>query len=468
MNLFKALFFSILIGISTNNHAQVTFIATSIPANTPEGDNLYIAGDFTAWNPGSPEFMMQKNEEGNWYITLPERPQGTVIKFKFTRGSWTTVEKGSSGEEIPDRSFTFGNGETVNITILQWADGGTGGGSTAAANVQVMDNNFFMPQLNRSRRIWIYLPPGYETTTLQYPVLYMHDGQNLFDVETAFSGEWEVDETLNSLAADGVTVPIVVGIDNGGAYRIAEYTPWPNPQYGGGDGDAYARFIVETLKPYIDQNYRTLPSRENTGIMGSSLGGLISHYTAIKYQEVFSKAGIFSPSYWFSAEVWNFASENEKRENMRLYQLCGTNEGAGVTENMLRMSDSLLSKGFLPSEINNKIVQGGQHNEALWRTNFREAFLWLFVEGSASTGIKSPPTPLIFSPNPAKDSFRIDNLDTSSAGILIISDTAGREVLRKESDLNEAVNIRHLKSGTYIIRLFTKTGIHEGKLVRID
>jgi predicted alpha/beta superfamily hydrolase len=127
-----------------------------------------------------------------------------------------------------------------------------------------MDENFFMPQLNRSRRIWLYLPPAYETSGLSYPVMYMHDGQNLFDVLTAYSGEWEVDEALNTLASQGHKVPIVVGIDNGGTNRIGEYTPWSNPDYGGGDGDLYIRFIVETLKPYIDQHYRTLSDRSNT------------------------------------------------------------------------------------------------------------------------------------------------------------------------------------------------------------
>ena len=184
----------------------------------------------------------------------------------------------------------------------------------------------------------------------------MHDGQNLFDAATSYSGEWEVDETLNKLAAQGKKVPIVVGIDNGGGDRIGEYTPWANSQYGGGDGEKYMQFIVETLKPYIDQHYRTLPDRENTGILGSSLGGLISHYGSLRYQGTFSKVGLFSPSYWFSDNIWAFTHSIGLGQNLRFFQLCGTGEGAGVQSDMQRMNDSLVSMGFGQDNIFNKIV----------------------------------------------------------------------------------------------------------------
>ena len=166
--------------LASSAFAQVTFIIDTLPAYTPAQDSIYIAGDFTGWNPGVPEYVMHKNEQGKWAITLAAQPDLSSIAYKFTRGSWTTVEKGASGEELSNRVFTFGNGETVHINIYNWADNG-GGGSTAAANVKIMSTNFFMPQLNRYRRIWLYFPPDYETSGLNYPVLYMHDGQNLFD-----------------------------------------------------------------------------------------------------------------------------------------------------------------------------------------------------------------------------------------------------------------------------------------------
>ena len=286
--------------------AQVTFIIDSLPAYTPPEDELYIAGSFNGWNPGDINNKLDTNDEGLWEITLDGFSDGLTIDFKFTRGDWSKVEKGPNGEEINNREFTFGNGDTVNLIIYNWADQ-NGGQSTAAENVIIMDEEFEMPQLNRFRRIWLYLPPDYDQSSNEYPVLYMHDGQNLFDQFTSFAGEWEIDETLNRLVDQGYKVPIVVGIDNGGIYRIDELTPWNNPDYGGGQGDEYMAFIVETLKPFIDENYRTLSDRENTGIMGSSLGGLISTYGALKYQNIFSKSGPFSPAYWINNDsIWNF------------------------------------------------------------------------------------------------------------------------------------------------------------------
>ena len=446
--------------------AQVTFVITSLPANTPPQDNIFIAGDFNGWNPGDENYKLTVNNNGNWSITLPQSTEGTRINFKFTRGSWATVEKGPNGEEISNRVFIFGNGQTQEVTIHRWADGGSGGGSTASANVSVMDASFFMPQLNRTRRIWIYLPPDYQSSSKSYPVLYMHDGQNLFDDLTSFSGEWQVDETLDLLAAQGKDVPIVVGIDNGGVHRIAEYTPWSNPQYGGGEGDAYINFIVETLKPYIDQNYRTLSNRENTGIMGSSLGGLISHYAAVKHQQIFSKAGVFSPSYWFSDQVWNFTSAHPALFPVRIYQLAGTLEGEGVVENMIRMEDSLKSGGHQATNLTHKIVQGGQHNEALWRNNFKEAFEWLFY--SQPSGINSgiEILQLNLHPNPTQGIVILSGYKSHPSDSLVVSNPAGKEVMRIGRNLSEKIDLSELINGTYVITLFTKQGVFSAQVIK--
>ncbi len=200
---------------------QLTIIITSIPENTPPGDNIFVAGDFTGWNPGDPAFMLTENTNGQPEISFEAAGS---IEFKFTRGSWETVEGSENGGFLPNRSFVMGSDDTLQVTILSWED--TGGiNHTAAENVVVIDEEFFIPQFNRYRRVWLYLPPDYESSGKDYPVLYMHDGQNLFDAATSFAGEWEVDESLNDLFADGKDVPIVVGIDNGGGNRIDEYTP---------------------------------------------------------------------------------------------------------------------------------------------------------------------------------------------------------------------------------------------------
>ncbi len=466
MRNFNLLLVFILFALANNISAQVTFVVQSLPAYTPAEDSLFMAGSFNGWDPGSPEYVLHKNGEGKWSITLASQQAGTVIKFKFTRGSWATVEKGPSGEEISDRSYTFGGSQLVDVTIHNWADFGGGGNSTAAENVSIISTDFYMPQLNRNRRIWMYFPPGYETSTLSYPVLYMHDGQNLFDVNTAYAGEWEVDETLNKLATQGKQVPLVVGIDNGGSNRIGEYTPWPNSQYGGGDGDKYMQFIVETLKPYIDQHYRTLPDRENTGIMGSSLGGLISHFGSLQYQDVFSKAGLFSPSYWFSDSVWSFTHDAGKQHDLRFYQLCGANESAGMVAAMQRMNDSLVSIGFGQDIIFNKVVPAGQHNEKLWREAFGEAYLWLFDPYANSTFEATKVNTIECYPNPVIDILTFGNAGTAEFDTVQVIDLNGR-VLKSFSRLNEQnIDVRDLLPGLYVLKCSKADVIYTGKFIK--
>jgi predicted alpha/beta superfamily hydrolase len=444
--------------------SQVTFRLDSIPDNTPPEDFIYIAGNFNGWQPGDVNYRLLKDGQGIWWITLGIAPEGTQIQFKFTRGSWETVEKGPNGEELNNRLFTYGNGDTVGVIIYNWAEGG--GGSTAAENVAVMDEDFYMPQLDRSRRIWIYLPPDYETSGKDYPVLYMHDGQNLFDSYTSYAGEWEVDETLNGLYDQGFSVPIVVGIDNGAEYRIDEYSPWPHVGYGGGDGDLYMEFIVETLKPYIDQNYRTLTGRDYTGIMGSSLGGFISHYGGLKYQDVFSKTGIFSPSYWFSDSVWSFTREAGRQSDMKLYLMCGGNEGPETVNNMLAMLDSLLAIGFQENEVSSKIIPGGQHNEALWREDFGEAYLWLF--GSYASGLKNPSETVHIRPfpNPTKGFLHLPGDFPNECDSMIIFDMEGKTVLKSAPFIGNKIDVTGLLRGIYVISITSDGKYYQGKFVK--
>jgi predicted alpha/beta superfamily hydrolase len=141
-----------------------------------------------------------------------------------------------------------------------------------APNVYILDTAFYMPQLGRYRRIWLYLPPDYHTSTRHYPVLYMHDGQNLFQEWSAFGEEWGVDETIDAMERKC----IVVGVDNGGEHRLREYKLHDDEEFGKGEGRPYLAFLVETLKPFIDRSYRTKTGREHTWIAGSSMGGLIS------------------------------------------------------------------------------------------------------------------------------------------------------------------------------------------------
>ncbi|MEP6514495.1 MAG: alpha/beta hydrolase-fold protein, partial [Parafilimonas sp.] len=275
-----------------NNNLTITITGTPV-YYTPLLDTLFIAGTFNNWNPSDTAYRLKKNANGVWQITLSQ-PSGTTIQYKFTRGNWGAVETKADGGFQPNRNYTFTSTQGKrNIAIGNWQD--MLGNHTAVGATRILDLDFYMPQLNRYRRVWVYLPQDYYTSNNTYPTLYMQDGQNLFDVVTSFAGEWKCDETMEDLQnKDSTNGIIIICIDNGGLTRIDEYSPWVNPFYGGGEGDEYIDFIISTLKPYIDGHFRTLPTRENTGIMGSSMGGLISWYGGLAHQDVFSKVGVFS------------------------------------------------------------------------------------------------------------------------------------------------------------------------------
>lgn len=375
----KKIYTSVIILLLTQTvYAQLTLRITQLPANTPANSSIYVAGSIQGWDPGNADYHLI--DVGNGVFEIEFTPSVGTLQFKFTRGSWETVEGNASGGSISNRTYNYtGGSSTLELTILSWEDlSGKSGTSTAASNVQILDEDFFMPQLNRSRRVWIYLPPDYDSLQKDYPVLYMQDGQNVFDAATSFSGEWEVDESLNQLFDNGDYGVIVVAIDNGENLRIDEYSPWNNPDYGGGEGDEYMEFIVNTLKPHIDSNYRTLPSRKYTGLMGSSLGGLISLYGGIQYQDVFSKVGSFSPAYWFADECFDHVTNTGKQEPMKIYTIISALEGTTYLDNMYQMETTLMNAGFTSDELSRTLHNDGEHSEWYWAREFPAAYKWLF------------------------------------------------------------------------------------------
>lgn len=248
---------------------------------------------------------------------------------------------------------------------------------TAAENVKVIEIPLHFPRIERERQIRIYLPPNYSTSKKDYDVLYMHDGQNLFDDATSFVGEWGVDEVLNELYKENGLELIVVGIDNGQEHRMQELTAWDHEKYGKAEGKEYMDFIVRTVKPYVDDHYRTLSSWEHTGIMGSSMGGLISHYAVFQYSGYFSKAGIFSPSYWYSEGPFDQAKKLKLSPETKLFLYMGGKEGPMMLDNFNRMVELLKEEGYA-DQMQTKITSNGEHNERFWRAELKEALLWLY------------------------------------------------------------------------------------------
>ncbi|WP_291116931.1 alpha/beta hydrolase [Flavobacterium sp. UBA6135] len=229
------------------------------------------------------------------------------------------------------------------------------------------------PQLKVTKKIWVYLPLGYEKSSESYPVIYMHDAQNLFDAKTSYAGEWKVDETLDSLKLK----VIVIGIEHGNDKRLDELTPFKHEEYSGGNADAYLDFIVSTLKPQVDLKYRTKTKAKHTTIFGSSLGGLVSFYAVLKYPKVFGNAGVFSPSFWFTKDIFDYAKK-AKKSKAKLYFLCGDSESEDMVSDMERMT-KILSENrsdckHLTKEV---IIKEGRHNEKMWSQQFGEAVLWL-------------------------------------------------------------------------------------------
>jgi len=258
--------------------------------------------------------------------------------------------------------------------------------NTAAPNVTLSTKEFVLDKLNHvGHKVWVYLPPNYFDAKQRFPVIYMHDGQNLFNERTASHTEWGVDEILNELFERTGKGYIVVGIANGGDERTNEYTPWKKrkdveiPEFpDGGGGGVYMEFVVHTIKPYIDANYRTKKGRKNTGLIGSSLGGLISFYGALEYPHVFGKIGALSPSFWFSNEVWEHAKAKGDLQYTRMYLLIGGKEPEFMVSDTKKMYNLLLSIGFEPDNLIHKLNPEGEHVEDFWREEFLGVMEWLF------------------------------------------------------------------------------------------
>jgi predicted alpha/beta superfamily hydrolase len=225
--------------------------------------------------------------------------------------------------------------------------------------------------LRNQRDLIVYTPPGYaEQTARRFPVLYLHDGQNLFDGTTSFipGQDWHVGQTADACINSRAVEPlIIVGMYNTKA-RVREYTPTPVPKLGGGRADRYARFLVEEVKPFVEREYRVLPGVRDTGIGGSSLGGLVSLYLGLKHSSIFGKIAALSPSVWWNQLfIHRFVGATSVARRPRIWLDIGTREGARMVAYVERFRDILLQKGWrLEQDLHYERVEGAEHNEAAW------------------------------------------------------------------------------------------------------
>lgn len=377
-------------GSAAGRDAMLTF-KVHVPESTPLDASVFIAGNVEMlgpWDPGKIE--LGRIGEHLYAITLV-LPVDTDLRYKFTRGSWETVEKGSGFEEIPDRELAVVGDADVVVWVENWRDFAPRREVHTVVGDLRAHFDFPATKLGNKRTILVLLPPGYDDEPdRRYPVLYMHDGQNLFDASTSYIGvEWSVDETLTRMIASGQVEPlIVVGIENT-IDRAFEYTPAPDKQRGGGGAKLYADFIVNDLKPFIDRNYRTKPGREHTGVMGSSLGGLVSLFISWEYPETFTRVGAMSTTYeWADGYILDYVRGRPVPGGVRVWLDMGTaedqtdrngDEVPDVIERHREMRDILLGKGLsIPRTLRYVEDEGAVHNERAWAARFPRAVEFLF------------------------------------------------------------------------------------------
>ncbi|MBD2715093.1 hypothetical protein KBK19_08605 [Microvirga sp. STR05] len=434
---------------------------TQVPPTTPPTDTLYAAGTFNNWNPRSEGYRLVSKSDGTYQLTFPATVTG-ALEFKLTRGSWQRAETSAQHDEIENRRAELtGKPGYLDVQVANWKDLGQAGkpcASTAVQpNVQVVNPAFLMPQLGRARRVWVYLPAGYTTSPGQrYPVLYMHDGQNVFDACTSFSGEWGVDETLSQLQQQGLdaTGSIVVAVAHGDQERLNELSPWRNPQYGGGQGDAYVDFLVQTLKPYIDATYRTLTGREFTGVAGSSMGGLISTYAALKYPLTYSRVGVFSPAFWFAEDsLRSYIRQVPPKPQgapTAYYLVAGSKEGETMVPLLLQMAQGLRRPDSLANKVQTLVQADGQHAEWFWKREFPAAYRWLKDQHTGRPGTQELRWAAWLEPGPRQLHIAASQEQAGLRKIeLTLYNAAGQRVKRSKQAAGSRLNLSRLPAGTY-------------------
>jgi predicted alpha/beta superfamily hydrolase len=249
--------------------------------------------------------------------------------------------------------------------------------SASPPTVQVLPP-FEIAALHRSRTVRIYLPPSYAgTPERRYPVIYAHDGQNLFDA-SAPGGGWGIGEAMDALARQRGFEAIVVGIDHGGEHRIAELSPWPNARQVPPEGEAYLAFVVETLKPWIDAHYRTRPGREATAMIGSSLGALATQRALLRWPQVFGRAAMLSPAYWFTPAAYDDTRAHLWPAGTRTWFYVGGQEDTDTVADVERMVAIVRAGGRPARDVHVHVEPLAHHDERAWRAEFPHAVAWLF------------------------------------------------------------------------------------------
>ena len=345
------------------------------------GDEVFLAGNFNDWQAADPRFKMQYLSPGHYQLNLSQNISGKKkLEYKYVRkGGWNFAEVDRYGNKIENRVLDPKN-SNIEDEVDRWLENGQYFSENYYPKIKIISEKFEIPQLIKTRRITALLPYDYYESDAKYPVLYLQDGQNLFDDNAPF-GSWEVDKKLAVLNEMGMGDIIVIAIDHAKEERINEFSPVEHDTNKGvAEGRKYVKFLAETLKPYIDQNFRTMSDAPNTGIGGSSLGGLISIYAGSMYPEVFSKLMIFSPSLWMAPEMKFNPEKYMKPMQTKIYLYAGGNESKTMVSNIKSFQKRVKYNSPADSKISFKlsIDPHGTHSERHWGEEFPIAVKWLY------------------------------------------------------------------------------------------
>ncbi len=342
----------------------------------PVGEQVFIAGNAGAlgsWDPAG--FALTRSEDLVWLGDVMV-PSDTIIEYKVTRGSWDTEEVRQDGS-VPDNHVIMADKDTIEEhTVHHWQDQRVA--QPHIVGEYRIHEQFKSARLRHNRTVIVWLPPSYGSDPEhRYPVLYMHDGQQVFDPNTSTWGQdWQVDEWCTKLIREGrLQEIIVVGIYST-TDRFIEYNPSEL-------GDAYTHFVLDELKPFIDSAYRTLPDRDHTAVAGASMGGGISFYMAWTRPDAFFGAACLSPAFQYKQDrhTLDLVEKTDAPPDLRLFLYCGQGDDLErqLTGDLHTMGDALAKKGIYPDD--KLLVQEdpeGRHNEASWANHTDHWLLFLF------------------------------------------------------------------------------------------
>ncbi len=443
---------------SANLMGQVTYTVT-----VPNGTNAcFIAGEMTGWN----QLQMTQQSTNVFTITIPYAT--TAQQYKYCSGpAWNFTEVSAGGGNVSNRTYS------VSDVVVRWAIvWNFTNNIVPTVSSGSIERHWFTSDIVDDRYVDVWLPSGYSASS-RYNVLYMHDGQMLFDSSTTWNGqEWNVDGILGSLYASGtIDKTIVVAIHSNGNKRHAEYFPEkviesiPEPQksqlgalfYGTTRADDYLKFIVNELKPYIDQNYSTNPGQQSTFMAGSSMGGLISIYALCEYPNVFSRVaclsthwiGTFADNTQIPAAINDYLSQNlPSPTDRKIYFDHGSVGLDGYYGTYQAIVDNTMNeKGYGSSAYSSLIFEGADHNENAWKARFSIPATFILSNTLSSVSSIEKDSDLKLYPNPTKGEIYLNTKEEFDQTNVSIYDNSGKII--KKNIISNAIDVSNLNVGFY-------------------